>query len=253
MGEEWFGQQCFGVRCEWGEAGAVALAPRSACVVVVDVLSFTTSVSVAVDAGTRVYPFRRRDERAAAFAAAHDAVLAVGRRAVTEQRPWSLSPTALRLAPPVPRLVLPSPNGSAISAAVTGIPVLAASLRNASAVARWIRRQGWGTVDQPVAVIAAGERWPGRGTLRPSIEDLLGAGAVISALEAAGAGPLSPESAIARAAFEATSDIAAALAECSSGRELRDGGFAEDVTIAGEVDAGEAVPLRVDGAFAPAD
>ncbi|SNY89844.1 2-phosphosulfolactate phosphatase [Nocardia amikacinitolerans] len=250
VGGTWFEQRTFGVRCEWGVAGAGALAPGSACVVVVDVLSFTTSVSVAVDAGTRVFPFPWRDDRAADFAAAENAVLAVGRRAVTEQAPWSLSPAALRRAPAVPRLVLPSPNGSAISAAVTGIPVLAASLRNATAVARWIRRQGWGTADRPVAVIAAGEQWPGRDALRPSIEDLLGAGAVVSALSAAGAGPLSPESTIARTAFESTDDIAATLAECSSGRELRDGGFADDVAIAGEVDVSKAVPLRADGAFA---
>ncbi|WP_431958154.1 2-phosphosulfolactate phosphatase [Nocardia lijiangensis] len=253
MGEAWLEQRTFGVRCEWGVAGALALAPGSACVVVVDVLSFTTSVSVAVDAGTRVFPFPWRDDRAAVFAETQDAVLAVGRRAVTEQRPWSLSPAALRRAPMVPRLVLPSPNGSAISAAVTGIPVLAASLRNATTVARWIRRQSWGTVDQPVAVIAAGEQWPGRDALRPSIEDLLGAGAVISALEAAGAGPLSPESVVARTAFDSTGDIAATLAECSSGRELREGGFAEDVALAAEVDVSKAVPLRADGAFAPAD
>ncbi|MEV0343054.1 2-phosphosulfolactate phosphatase [Nocardia sp. NPDC050713] len=253
MGETWFDQRSFGVRCEWGVAGALALTPGSACVVVVDVLSFTTSVSVAVDAGTRVFPFPWRDDRATDFAEAQDAVLAVGRRVVTEQRPWSLSPAALRRAPTVPRLVLPSPNGSAISAAVTGIPVLAASLRNATAVARWIRRQGWGTADRPVAVIAAGEQWPGRDALRPSIEDLLGAGAVISALASAGAGPLSPESTIARTAFESTGDIGATLADCSSGRELRDGGFAEDVAIAGEVDVSDSVPLRTDGAFAPAE
>ncbi|MEV6390925.1 2-phosphosulfolactate phosphatase [Nocardia xishanensis] len=252
-GEKWFGQQYFGVRCEWGEAGAVALAPTSACVVVVDVLSFTTSVSVAVDAGTLVYPFPWRDDRAAAFAEERNAVRAVGRRAVTTDRPWSLSPAALRRAPVAPRLVLPSPNGSAISAAVTGIPVLAGSLRNATAVARWIRRQGWGTTDRPVAVIAAGERWPGRDALRPSIEDLLGAGAIIAALAAAGAGPLSPESTIARTAFETTGDLAATLAECSSGRELRTGGFADDVAVAGELDASTAVPLRIDGAFAAAE
>jgi 2-phosphosulfolactate phosphatase len=35
------------VRFDWGPAAAGALAPSSACLVIVDVLSFTTSVTVA--------------------------------------------------------------------------------------------------------------------------------------------------------------------------------------------------------------
>ena len=110
-------QVSYDVRFEWGSAGAAALAPSSMCLVVVDVLSFSTSVTIAVEAGTRVYPCAWRDEQAAEFAQAHRAKLAVGRRAVSVARPWSLSPAALRRAPFVPRLVLPSPNGSAICAA----------------------------------------------------------------------------------------------------------------------------------------
>ncbi|MET7771155.1 2-phosphosulfolactate phosphatase [Nocardia sp. NPDC005366] len=152
---DWSTQRPWGVRIDWGAAGARALGPDSAVVVVVDVLSFTTSVSVAVDAGTRVLPYRWRDRTAEEYAAANHAELAVGRRAVSARQPWSLSPAALRRAPAPERLVLPSPNGSAISAAVSGIPVVAACLRNASAVARWISAQGWGTEQAPVSVIAA--------------------------------------------------------------------------------------------------
>ncbi|MFE7855456.1 hypothetical protein [Streptomyces sp. NPDC057403] len=54
----------------------------------VDVLSFTTSVTVAVEAGTRVFPYAWRDETAAAFARDKGAALAVGRRAVTPATPW---------------------------------------------------------------------------------------------------------------------------------------------------------------------
>src|SRR4051812_20203004 len=104
-------QEPYGVRFEWGPAGAVALASSSSCLVVVDVLSFSTSVTVAVEAGTRVYPYAWRDETAAAFARERQAELAVDRRAASADRPWSLSPAALRRARFVPRLVLPSPNG----------------------------------------------------------------------------------------------------------------------------------------------
>ena len=47
--------------------------------VVVDVLSFTTTLTIAVGQGTRVFPFGWKDDRAAAHAAEKDAVLAVGR------------------------------------------------------------------------------------------------------------------------------------------------------------------------------
>jgi hypothetical protein len=115
------------VRFEWGISGAQAV--RGACYVVVDVLSFTTAVSVAVEAGTAVYPYRWRDDSATTYAQRVGAILAVGRRAATSQVPWTLSPAALRDAPAVPALVLPSPNGSTITAALAGKPVVAACLQ----------------------------------------------------------------------------------------------------------------------------
>lgn len=69
----------FTVRFEWGPDGAMAVAPGAELAVVVDVLCFTTCVSVAVDRGAEVFPYRWKDGTAADFAAAQDAVLA-GRR-----------------------------------------------------------------------------------------------------------------------------------------------------------------------------
>lgn len=247
----WFLQQGYGVRFEWGPTGAERLAPDVACLVVVDVLSFTTSVSVAVEAGTRVFPYRWRDETALGFARDKDAELAVGRRAMTPQTPWSLSPAALREAPFTPRLVLPSPNGSAISAAAGDSTVVAGCLRNATAVGRWLAGQGYGTEQRPVGVIASGERWPD-GSLRPALEDLLGAGSVIAALHECGAGPLSQEAAVARGSFGGGPKAADAVAGCSSGLELVQGGFADDVAIAVDVDSSAVVPVLKDGAFTAA-
>ncbi|WP_067807229.1 2-phosphosulfolactate phosphatase [Nocardia beijingensis] len=249
---EWARQRPSGVRLEWGSAGAAALGPECACVVVVDVLSFTTSVSVAVEAGTRVLPYPSREGGAAQFAARHGAELAVGRRAVSERQPWSLSPAALRSASVVERLVLPSPNGSAIAAAVSGVPVVAACLRNAGAVAGWIAGRGWGTERQPVALIAAGEQWPGRDVLRPAVEDWLGAGAVAAALARGGAGPLSAEAHAAAVAYDGIADVAALIRDCASGRELSEGGFAQDVAVATELDSSGVVPVLIDGAFVDA-
>ncbi|MBD0741431.1 2-phosphosulfolactate phosphatase [Streptomyces sp. CBMA152] len=244
-----FAQAGHGVRVEWGPVGAERLAGEVACLVVVDVLSFTTSVTVAVEAGTRVFPYRWRDESAAVFAEQVGAALAVGRRAVSEVSPWSLSPAALRRAPFTPRLVLPSPNGSAIAAAAgDDVTVVAASLRNATAVGQWLSAHGYGTVEHPVGVIAAGERWPD-GSLRPALEDLLGAGAVIAELLALGGELPSPEAAMAAVAFTGTPDPAAAVTSSSSGRELGEGGFADDVAVATELNVSHVVPVLTDGAF----
>ncbi|MDT7600222.1 MAG: 2-phosphosulfolactate phosphatase, partial [Pseudonocardiales bacterium] len=80
------------------------------------VLSFTTTLTVAADRNTRVFPFRVDDRQAAAtLAAARKATLAV-RRSNAGPGQVSLSPRSVRAAPgPLDRLVLPSLNGSTIS------------------------------------------------------------------------------------------------------------------------------------------
>jgi 2-phosphosulfolactate phosphatase len=240
-----------GARFEWGLAGAAELAKACVVLVVVDVLSFTTSVDVAVGRGMRVHPFpwgAQADE----YARRIGAIAAVGRTAANARRPWSLSPAALRLAPAVPDLVLPSPNGSAICAAAgaTGMPVIAGCLRNAPAVARWLCEQGYGGAEAPIGVIAAGERWPDQ-TLRPSVEDLLGAAAVLDGLSTVEGG-LSVEAAVALAALASLPDVPAAVRGSASGLELIAGGYAEDVAVATQVGASDVVPVLRAGVFSPA-
>ncbi len=246
MRESAWAQSAYDVRFDWGATGAAALRADGGPLVVVDVLSFTTSVSVAAERGTAVIPAAWRDTRAESLAQELDARLAVGRRNATPSHPWSLSPAALRAAPAPERLVLPSPNGSAIAAAAPDDgTVVAACLRNASAVARWLASR---CRPEPLTVIAAGERWPD-GTLRPALEDLLGAGAVIAALSEQTALRLSPEAAAAAAAFRAGGSVADAVRGCASGVELAAGGFADDVEIAVESDSSRVVPVLRDGAF----
>ncbi|WP_412180667.1 hypothetical protein [Streptomyces sp. ADMS] len=76
-------QSGYGGRLEWGPTGAQHLAREVSCLVVVDVLSFTTSVSVAVEAGARVFPYPWHDGTATAFAEQKDA----GWPSVGEPRP----------------------------------------------------------------------------------------------------------------------------------------------------------------------
>lgn len=234
------------VRLEWGPVAVQALAPLDVAVVV-DVLSFSTTVTVAAEQGMAVYPFRWRDHRAAAFAQEHDAALAVQRQDARAVGGVSLSPASVACAAGVRRVVLPSPNGSTLSAllAESGATVVAGCLRNAAAVARWLVPRL--EAGESVAMVPAGERWPD-GSLRPAVEDLWGAGAVLDAVLALGRADLSVEAAVAVAAFRGAG-LPADLTGCSSGIELGAAGFPEDVSIAGELDASDAVPVLSDGAF----
>jgi len=107
-------QASYSLRMDWAPAGANAVVEGCDVAVVVDVLSFTTTLSVAADCGVTVFPYRWRDDRAEVFAAEHHATLAVGRSAALPGQ-VSLSPHSFRTAPSLERLVLPSPNGSTIS------------------------------------------------------------------------------------------------------------------------------------------
>jgi 2-phosphosulfolactate phosphatase len=239
------------IRCEWGPTGASAVAADYA--VVVDVLSFTTTLTVALERGIEVFPYRWQDSRAAEHAVRHGATLAVGRFEAlsrTDARHVSLSPASLASADGIERLVLPSPNGSTIAfgLAESGVRVLGACLRNADAVAAWLAPRV--AAGAGVAVVPAGERWPDD-SLRPAVEDLWGAGAVLAGLVDRGASGLSPEARVAERAFRAAR-LPDDLADVAGGVELREAGFADDVVVAGEVDVSDVVPLLGGASFGDA-
>lgn len=219
------------VRMEWGLDGARTVASGADLAVVVDVLSFSTCVSIALDRGAEVFPFPWKDTGAEDFAARHGAHLAGPR----DGGGLSLSPASFRAAASLDRVVLPSPNGSALCHELAReVPLVAAvSLRNAAATAEWVAASL--PADAVIAVIAAGERWPGGG-LRPAVEDQIGAGAFIAGLVAAGKGGYEPEDGRHGYSPEA---VAAG------------GGYGADVDIAAELDDSDAVALLVNGVFSP--
>lgn len=232
-------QAGYGVRFEWGGAALRHVATARDVVIVVDVLSFSTCVDIACAQGAAVLPFAHKDDRAAAYAHEQRALLAGPRGGPG----FSLSPASLTAIGRGTRLVLPSPNGSALSLAAPSPLVLAGALRNAEAVARYAAAQR-----APVVVVAAGERWPD-GSLRPALEDLLGAGAVIDAL----GGSPSPEAALAAAAFNAARpQLAELVGRCASAVELQARGFGRDVALALALNASRCVPRLADGAYGAA-
>ena len=236
MNREWMGQSVINRRFEWGPFSATALTPPT--VVVVDVLRFTTAVEAGTSQGASIYPYRWLDDSVHEFARSIGAIVAND----SDPRGLSLSPRSLLTLRPDEMVVLPSPNGSICSvlAAQTGATVVAACLRNASAIGRTLRdRNG------AITVIACGELWQD-GSLRPSLEDLLGAGAVLSHL----GGTPSPEACSAIAAWrDAERSVGERLATCFSGQELISRGLTDDVAYASEVDASAVVPILEDGAF----
>jgi 2-phosphosulfolactate phosphatase len=227
------------VDVDWGATGARNLADSSDVLVVVDVLSFSTSLSVAVERGAQVWPYAMGSDGAEQLAREIGAVLARGRS--TRQGP-TLSPASLLDLEEGSRIVLPSPSGSAIAhAAVSGgLPVVSACLRGAAAAVSLLAEFG------RVGLVAAGERWPD-GTLRPAYEDWLGCGVLALGLQAVG--HLASPDAVAAAA--AAGDPRP-LADCPSGRELVERGFAADVELAEQRDVTEVVAVLKSGRFSAA-
>lgn len=255
-----FGQSQYQVRFDWGIQGADAVADGADVIVVVDVLSFSTAVVLATELGVEVVP--AAPETAREVADARDATLA-GRRGSAGP---TLSPASITAesVSGISRLVLPSLNGSRLVAALgdsggdgdgradgsadadgrAGSAIVAGSLRNAAAIAKWaLAHQGDKGDRFTVAIIAAGEARSDE-TIRFALEDLLGAGAIIDALAEVGIDYCSPEAAAAAAAYTGLRNAIGHLVGASgSGRELADAGFRADVDLAIDIDASDTVPV----------
>jgi 2-phosphosulfolactate phosphatase len=232
-------QRAHRVRLEWGREGAALLAEECAVVVVVDVLSFSTAVDVAVGRGAAVLPQRYADPAAARAEADARGLQPAGPRSGSGP---SLRPSSLVDLPSGTRLALPSPNGATLCAAVaaTGTLLLAGCLRNASAVAAAALEIGG-----PIGLVPAGERWSD-GTLRVAVEDAVGAGAIAAALPSA---ERSPEADLAAAQFAAARarGLREVLAATATGCELVADGYGLDVDLAAALDASPVAPRLVDG------
>jgi 2-phosphosulfolactate phosphatase len=232
-----------GVGVEWGLQGALNYAPSVDAIVVVDVLSFSTSVTVAVGRGATVWPHPGGPE--AQELANNIKGLLAGRRTLTNGP--SLSPTSLLDLPEGSRLVLPSPNGGTIAYSLAGATcqVFAGALRNASAVGRFLAEA---RDIETVVLVPAGERWPDD-SIRVAYEDLVGAGAIVSRMLAVDpAVQLSAEAEAAMAAYERLRP----LTDTPSGQELVERNFADDIVLASAVDVSTVVPVLRDGCFVAA-
>jgi len=219
----------FEVKCEWGEEGILHLRSWAEVIIIVDVFSFSTCIDVIMSCGSIVYPYWFKDESVEVFAQQKNAHIAVARG----KSGFTLSPESLIQFPKDSALVLPSPNGATLSLLPIDSIVMSGCLRNASSVAKAAMKAG-----RKIAVIPAGERW-NNNKLRVSYEDLVGAGAIISAIN----GIKSSEASFASLAFKHSSDHNFKdLSECVSSLELIEHGYPNDVRIALQYDVSYMVP-----------
>lgn len=233
-----FNQEEYDIRCEWGLRGVEELAPISDVILIVDVLSFSTCVDVATQRGALIYPYRWKDESTVAYAASVDAELAAFKR--SSDAAFTLSPVSMQSITSKTKLVLPSPNGSTLSLATKKTTTICGCLRNAQAVALYALKLG-----RRISVIPAGEKWED-GSIRFAIEDLIGAGAIISYLT----GNKSPEAITAATVFSTFNEnLLSEIKKCGSGKELITRTFEQDVVLACELNISNNVPVLIDGCF----
>ncbi len=247
------------VHLEWGAAGARLAAQRGDAVVVVDVLSFSTSVTIATRRGVGglvLHGARLAELGGPDVVAARFGIRSAATKRTLGPDQLSLSPASLLTLEPGPDLLVTSLNGAAVVAAAAAAPhVLVGCLRNATAVARTAAALLDRAVVARVTVVACGEQWStvvaeqpetrAQGW-RPGMEDWVGAGLICSRLARAGL-HLSAEARLAASVDTDPASAIEALAQSVSARELTHRGFTSDVELAIEVDADSAVPACTHG------
>ncbi|MDN4072221.1 2-phosphosulfolactate phosphatase [Fictibacillus terranigra] len=239
-----FHQQNYQCKTEWGVRGAREAAERGDIIVVVDILSFSSTVVTALSYGAKIFPYPPPiNEEAKKYAEEVGAELLSGRAEALKWGTHSLSPASFSLHDQEKKFVMCSLNGAACIWAARKVPaLLIGCLRNASAAAEkaeQLQKQS----GAEITVVACGERWENpkeaENNIRPGIEDYLGAGAILSKLN----GSKSPEAQVCIGAYlYQKENIKEIIWNCGSGLELRERGFSEDVEHCTKLDELDLVP-----------
>jgi 2-phosphosulfolactate phosphatase len=244
-----FSQSLYKCRMEWGRRGARDAAERGDIVIVVDVLSFSSTVVSALSVGAVIHPYPPHLE-GRKYADSIGAEYILGRAEAARTGKPTLSPVTFNEEHQYKTYVLTSLNGAYCSWIASKVPaLLIGSVLNASAaaVAADQIQQETGAA---ITVVASGEMWNdvegNEDRLRPSIEDYLGAGAILAELS----GRKSPEAEVCAGAFIHSKDrLERLIWDCGSGRELRERGYGEDVKYCSQLNVTGIVPVMKDGRF----
>jgi 2-phosphosulfolactate phosphatase len=98
-----FNQSEFNIKLEWGLPGIEQLALVSDVIIIVDVLSYSTCVDIAVSSEAIIYPYKYKDDSAVEYAKSIGAELADRDR---NSSGYTLSPLSLKNIPSGTKLVL---------------------------------------------------------------------------------------------------------------------------------------------------
>lgn len=243
--ENFFDQSPFQCRMDWGPKGTYEAASRNDIIIIVDVLSFSSTVVSALHHGAIIYPFPMEGD-VNTFGASIGAEVLFDRREGRKLDRPSLSPVSFNQTHKDKKFVLCSPNGATCTKLSGKVPaLLIGSLLNAYAVAK-VANELQKRTKVNITVIACGERWDNvkenEDKLRPCIEDYLGAGAILNFLH----GTKSPESKVCVAAFQNSRDqLEELIWESGSGKELRGKNFSKDIRHSSRLDVFQEVPILV--------
>lgn len=244
-----FNQSPYNCRLEWGKRGAREASERGDIVVVVDVLSFSSTVVSALRSGAIIFPYPP-DLDGKMYADSIGAEYILGRAEAARKGRPTLSPMTFNEENKNKQYVLSSLNGAYCSWIASKVPaLLIGSLLNASAVAVMADKLQQET-GAAITVVPCGEVWnqalENEDRLRPSIEDYLGAGAILTELS----GEKSPEAEVCAGAFKSSVNrLKDLIWDCGSGRELRERGYGEDVRFCSKLNVTDIVPIMKHGRF----
>jgi len=215
-------------------------------VVIVDVLRATTTIAFCVSQGASVVTLAKdADALARASELGASAILAgehMGHR--LEGFHCNNSPTELgRYELAGKTVIMVTTNGTqAIAACDSAHRIFAGALTNAPALARFLSRQG---LERDVAIVCAG-----RNTGALASEDLLGAGAIVTALADATDAWFADGAGVVRELFaHHRDDIAGAIARSDAAKELVEKGYAADVAVCSTLGSVDDIALFREGAF----
>lgn len=216
----------------WGQDGLTYYGDFFAAIVIVDVLSFCTTVDVAISKGCSVIPTKIENKgQLLSLAKQQQAILAKKRN----EPGITLSPSSLESIDSKQIILLPSPNGSTLMDLASHFhkPVFAGCFRNAKVLSNCLNLKKF----FPILFVAAGERYPNK-MLRPAIEDYWGVGSILAAVD----GNKTIEAECAIQSFRAISnDIKSNLIACESAQELIVHGYTKDVELAGEYNSSDSI------------
>lgn len=238
-----FEQSPYDCRIEWGKRGAREAAERGDIIIIVDVLSFSSTVISALKYGAVIYPYPPNLD-GENYAAKLGAEYIIGRAEAAKMGKPTLSPVSFNREHTQKKYVLTSLNGAYCTWIASKVPaLLIGSFLNASSVASVANKLRLQT-NANITIIPCGEQWndvmENDDTLRPSMEDYLGAGAILSCLD----GKKSPEAEVCIGAFlNGKLKLNELIWECGSGRELRQRGYGDDVKHCSRLNIFDIVPI----------